>query len=125
MIMSLEVVPKSRVKSTHVSVTCPCDIFCACAVFHSEGRRRNHLSGVGADDVYTKDTVSVLLYEELDKAFHVLVCLRSGVGEEGELSDLVLSAFGLEFLLVLTNPRNLGMSVHNRGDDSVVDVSVT
>ena len=112
-------------KSSHVSVTCPCDVFCARAVFHSEGRRRNHLSGVGADDVYTKDTVSVLLYEELDKAFHVLICLRAGVREEGELSDLVLSAFGLEFLLVLTNPRNLGMSVHNRGDDSVVDVSVT
>jgi pyruvate/2-oxoglutarate dehydrogenase complex dihydrolipoamide dehydrogenase (E3) component len=37
----------------------------------------------------------------------------------------VLTTSGLEFLLVLSDPSDLGVSVDDRGDSVVVDVSVT
>lgn len=75
--------------------------------------------------MYTKNAVSVLLHNKLHKALHVLVSLRARVSEEGEFANLVLCAFGLEFLFILANPGNLGMCVHDRGDDGVVDVPMT
>jgi hypothetical protein len=69
--------------------------------------------------------VGLGIREELDHTLTVEVGLRSRVGGEGEASSLVLDTSSLELLLVLANPRNFGVSVHDRGDGTVVDVAVT
>lgn len=112
------------------------------AVFHSQDALSDHLAGVGAwksisdqclrhciacgltHDVHAENTVGLLLDEELNLALGVDVRLGTGVGREGELSDLVLHAGRLELLLGLTNPGNLGVCVDDRGDSLVVDVPV-
>lgn len=40
----------------------------------------NHFSGIRSNDVAPEDLVCVLLDEELDETFLVVVCLRTGVG---------------------------------------------
>lgn len=62
--------------------------------------------------------------DELDKPFGVEVRLRSGVGGEGELSDIVLDVLGLELLLILTDPGDFRVGVHDRGNSAVVDVTI-
>lgn len=100
------------------------NILGAGTVLESEDTLCNHLTGVGADNVDTEDTVSLGISEELDHAVRVEVGLCARVGAEGERADLVLDALLLELLLVLANPCNLGVSVHDRGDGVVVDVAV-
>jgi hypothetical protein len=84
------------------------------------------------DDVNAKDTVSLLLSQNLDETFHVLVRLGTGVGDEGELANLnqlrqtietlldrrkqtnlVLDTIFLQVLLSTSNPRNLRVCVHD------------
>jgi hypothetical protein len=59
-----------------------------------------------------------------DDSLGVLVGLGPRVGREGVLSNLVLDPGRLELLLVLADPRDLGVGVDDRGDGVVVDVSV-
>jgi hypothetical protein len=73
--------------------------------------------------VHTQNPVS-LLRKELDKAFGVKVRLGPRVSGEGELSTLVLDTSGLQVLFCLTNSGDLGMVVDNRGNNTVVDVTV-
>ena len=54
----------------------------------------------------------------------VLIRLRSGVGGERVLANLVLDPRRLQLLLVLSDPCDLGMCVDDRWDRIVVDVSV-
>lgn len=77
------------------------------------------------NDVYTENSVGLLFREELDKALTVLVCLGSGVGSEGEFSDVILNTSGLQVLLGLSHPGNFGVGVDDRRDAVVVDVTVT
>ena len=72
----------------------------------------------------TKDLVGLLLHEELHLPLSVEVRLRTGVGEEREFAGSVFDARGLELLLGLANPCDLGVGVHNRRDRAVVDVAV-
>ena len=55
----------------------------------------------------------------------ILVGLGSRVGSEWVLSNLVLDTGLLEFLLVLTNPRDLWVGVNDRWNGVVVDVTMT
>ena len=75
--------------------------------------------------MYTKDSVGLFLRKELDKALAVKVRLGSGVGSEGEFSNIVLNTGGLEVLLSLSYPGNLGMGVDDRRNAVVVDVTVS
>jgi hypothetical protein len=84
----------------------------------------NHLTGVGADNVDTENAVGLGISEELDHTVRVGVGLCSRVGREGEGTDLVLDTGLLELGLVLADPGNLGVCVHDRGDGAVVDVAV-
>lgn len=72
----------------------------------------------------TQYPVGLSIREELDHTVGVEVGLRTRVGGEGEVSDVVLDTGLLELLLVLTNPSDLGVSVHDRGNSAVVDVAV-
>jgi hypothetical protein len=94
------------------------------AVLEGEGALGDHLAGVGADDVHTEDTVGLGVSEELDQAVGVGVGLGARVGAEGEGADLVLDAGLLELGLVLADPGDLGVGVHDAGDGAVVDVAV-
>lgn len=104
---------------------CPGDILGRGTVLESKSTLGNHLTGVGTDDVDTEDAISLGIGEELDHTVRIGVGLCAGVGGEGEGADLVLDAGLLELSLVLTDPGDLGVGVHDRGDGVVVDVSVT
>jgi hypothetical protein len=107
-----------------VSVRGTSNVLSRGAVLESKGALGDHLTGVGADDVHTEDTVGLGVSEELDQAVGVGVGLGARVGAEGEGADLVLDAGLLELGLVLANPSDLGVGVHDAGDGAVVDVAV-
>ncbi len=77
------------------------------------------------DDVNAKNTVSLSLSQELNLTLSIEVGLRTRVGRERELADLVLDASSLELLLGLADPSDLRVGVHDGGDGVVVDVPVT
>lgn len=108
-----------------VSVRCPGNILGRSTVLESENTLSNHLTGVGADNVNTEDTVGLLVGEELDHTLGVEVGLCARVGGEGEGTDVVLDAGLLELGLILTDPCDLGVGVHDGGNGVVVDVAVS
>ena len=77
-----------------------------------------------ADDVHAENAIRLLLGEEFDLALRVQVRLRTRVCSEGELADVVFHTLGLELLLRLTDPRNLGVCVDDGRDRVVVDIPV-
>lgn len=113
-----------RLSERWVSVTRPRNVLRRGTVLQSQRALRDHLAGVGADNVHTKKPVRLGVREHLDHAVRVQVRLGARVGAEGEGSDAVGGAGRLEFLLALADPCNLGVRVHDRWDASVVDVAV-
>lgn len=107
-----------------MSVGGPRNILRARTVLKRKAGLANHLASVRANDVHTENPVRLLLRDELDEALGVRVGLRARVGAEGELADVVLDALRLELVLGLANPGDLGVGVHDGGDDAVVDVAV-
>lgn len=107
-----------------VSVAGASNVLARSTVLDSQGGLGDHLTGVGADDVDTEDAVGLSIGDELDLTLSLEVGLGTGVGAEGEGTDTVLDAGSLDFLLVLANPGDLGVSVHDAGDAAVVDVTV-
>lgn len=107
-----------------VGVTCAGNILARSTVFHSKSSLSNHLASIGSNDVGAQDTVSLGVGQNLDHAVGVGVGLGTGVGAEGEGADAVRDVLVLEFLLVLANPGNLRVGVHDRGNNTVVDVAV-
>ena len=77
------------------------------------------------DDVYTKNSVRLLFRNEFDKTLAVEIRLGSRVGSEGEFPNVILNTSGLEVLLGLSYPCNLGVSVDDGRNTVVVDVTVT
>lgn len=94
-------------------------------VLNGESGLSNHFTGTGADDVDTENAVSFGIGDELNNTLGVEVGLGAGVGAEGEGTDTVLNTGGLDLGLVLADPSDLGVGVHNTGDGGVVDVAVT
>ena len=107
-----------------MSVTCPGNILRAGAILDSKDALRDHLTSIGANDMHPKHAVRLRLGDELDGALSVEVRLRARIGRKGELADLVLDARGLELLLRLADPGDLGVRVHDGRDRVVVDVPV-
>jgi hypothetical protein len=93
-------------------------------VLDGKGSLGDHLTGTGTDDVNTENAVGLGIGDELDKTLSVEVGLGAGVGAEGERTDTVLDARCLDLSLVLANPGDLGVGVHDAGDGGVVDVAV-
>lgn len=108
-----------------VSVAGAGNILAGSAILEGKGTLSNHLTGVGADDVNTENTVGLGVGDHLDHTLSVEVGLGAGVGAEGEGTDAVGDTGLLELLLGLANPGNLGEGVHDRGNAAVVDVAVT
>ena len=96
-----------------MGVRCPRNILSTCAVLDSQDALRDHLAGIGADDVHAEDAVRLRLGDELDRALRVEVRLGARVGEEGEAFDLVLRARGGEGGLGRADPGDLWVRVHN------------
>ena len=71
-----------------------------------------------------EDFVGRLVGQDFDEAVGVVDGLGARVGHEGEGADLVLGALGLQVLLGLANPGDLGVGVDNGGDAVVVDVNI-
>ncbi len=108
-----------------VGVTCAGDVLTRSTVFDSKGGLGDHLTGAGTDDVHTENAVGLRIGDELDHTLSVEVGLGTGVGAEGEGTDAVLDAGGLDICLVLANPGDFGVGVHDAGDGGVVDVAVS
>ena len=109
---------------TYVGVRCPCNVLRARAILNGKDTLPDHLTRVGANDVHTQNAVGLGLSDELHDTLGVEVRLRARVSRERELADLVLDARGLELLLGLADPRDLGVRVHDGRDRVVVDVPV-
>lgn len=108
-----------------VSVAGTGNVLAGGAVLDGQSGFSNHLTSTGSDDMDTENAVSLGIGDELDNTLSVEVGLGTGVGAEGERTDTVLDARGLDLSLILANPSDLGVSVHDTGDGSVVDVTVT
>lgn len=75
--------------------------------------------------MYAEDLVCLLLSKELDEALGIQVGLRSRVCSEREFSDIVLNTGGLQVLLCLAYPSDLGVCIDNGRDGVVVDMTVS
>mmetsp|Transcript_7269 Transcript_7269/g.26348 ORF Transcript_7269/g.26348 Transcript_7269/m.26348 type:complete len:435 (+) Transcript_7269:289-1593(+) len=71
----------------------------------------------------SQDLVGLLVGKELDDPVGLVHGPRPRVGHHAELSGLVLDALALELHLRLTNPRDLGVGVHDAWDGVVVHVA--
>lgn len=107
-----------------VSVRGASNVLGRCTVLKGKSALSDHLTGVGADNVHTEDTVGLSVGKELDETLRVGVGLGARVGAEGERADLVLDTGLLELSLVLADPGDFGVGVHDAGDGAVVDVAV-
>jgi len=107
-----------------VGVARPGNVLAGSTVLDGQGGLGDHLAGVGADDVHTQDAVGLGIRDELDETLGLEVGLSAGVGAEGEGADAVLDARGLHVGLVLTDPGDLRVGVHDARDGTVVDVAV-
>lgn len=72
----------------------------------------------------TKNLVSLLLAEDLDETFRIVVGLCTRVGAEWEFPDNIFGLGGFQLLLCLANPSNLGVSVDDGGNSGIVDVTM-
>lgn len=128
-----------------VGETRSCNVFRRSLVFNGETCRGDHFTGVGTDDMATKDLVGILFNNlprritalapkiqttnanpthEFHQTLGILVGLCTRVGRERELADLVRDTGVLQLLLILSDPCDFRVRVHDRGDSIVVDVSV-
>lgn len=107
-----------------VSVARPGNVLAGGTVLDGQCGLGDHLTSTGADDVDTENAVGLGISNEFDDTLGVEVGLGARVGAEGESADVVLDAGGLDLGLVLADPGNLGVGVHDAGDGSVVDMAV-
>jgi hypothetical protein len=107
-----------------VGVTCPGNVLRASTVLQSKSALCNHLSSVRSNNVNAQYPVGFSVRQEFDHAVRVGVGLCSRVGREGEVSNLVLDAGSLKLLLVLSDPGDFWVGVHDRGNCAIVDVTI-
>lgn len=105
-------------------VTRPADILCARTVLQRKCTLRNHLSRIRSHNVNTQNAVRLRISQEFHQTVGIQIRLCSAVCAEGECSDLVLHAGFFQFCLVLADPGDFGVGVHDRGDGVVVNVAV-
>ena len=79
---------------------------------------------IWSDNVASEDFVGGLVGQDFDKAVSVVDGLGARVGHEWEGANLVLGALGLQILLGLANPCDLGVGVDDGGNAVVVDVNI-
>ena len=108
-----------------MGVTRPADVFTAGTIFQSQCSLSNHLTGIRTNDVDSQNSIGLGVTQELDHTVGLLIALGTGVGTEGEIADFVLDALLLELGLILAHPGDFWMCVHDRGNGSIIDVSVT
>ena len=73
-------------RKSGVGVASSGDIFSGGTVFNTEDGFSNHFTSVGANDVDTEDSVSLLISQDLDETISIDVSLCSRVGNEGEVT---------------------------------------
>lgn len=112
-------------RQRRVSVAGSGNVLTGSTVLESKGTLSNHFTSVGANNVDTQETVGLRVSDHLDNTFRVQVGLSARVGAKGESTDAVGDLLGLEVLLGLADPGNLGVGVHDGGNAAVVDVAIT
>lgn len=100
-------------------------IFGRSTIFKSQASLGNHFTSVGANNVDTQHAVGLSIDDNLDETVGVVVGTCTRVGNERIAANLVLNTGFLQFLFVLANPGNFGVSVDDGGNSIIVDVTVT
>ena len=91
---------------------------------HRHHRLGDQLASHRADDVHAEDLVGLRVGEELDHAGGVAERARPAVGHERERAGPVGAAGGLQLLLGLADPGDLGAGVDDPRHGVEVDVPV-
>lgn len=107
-----------------VGVTRPANILCARTVLECQHTLCNHLTSIWTDDVDAKNAVSLGIGNEFDHAIRILVALGARICGEGEGTGLVLDARLLDLGLVLADPSDFRVGVHDGRNGAIVDVAV-
>ena len=100
------------------------DVLAAGLELHRHHGLGDQLAGHRADDVHAEDLVGLGVGQELDHAGGVAERARAAVGHEREGAGLVGAACGLELLLGLADPGDLGAGVDDPGNGVEVDVAM-
>jgi hypothetical protein len=75
--------------------------------------------------MHSKNSVRLLLGNEFDNTFGIQIRFGTGIGDEWELSNVVLDSRSFDILLSLADPSDLRVGVDDGGDSLVVDMAVT
>ena len=105
-------------------MTRPSHILRARSVLQRQRALRNHLPGVGSHNMNPENSIRLRICQKLDHTIRIQIRLRPRIGTEGKGADLILDPLLLQLLLVLPDPRDFGVRVHDGGDGVVVDVAV-
>src|SRR5882672_6577008 len=98
------------------------DVLAARPEFHGDHRFGNQLGGERPDDVHPEYRVGLRVGDEFHQAARVAERPRPGVGHEREAAGTVGDAFGLELLLGLAHPGDLGRRVDHPGNRVEIDM---
>ena len=93
------------------------------AELHRDRGLRDHVAGVGADDVHAEHAVGLGVGQDLHEAVGLVVGLGAAVGGERELADVVGDAGRLQLLLGLADRGDLREGVDHVRDHVVVHVA--
>jgi hypothetical protein len=96
-----------------MGVASPGQVLRTCSIFNGNHSFGNHFTSIGADDVATKDLISLLVRQDLDKPFRGSIGACSRVGREWEVSFVEFNTSLHQLFLGLSNRRNLGVCVND------------
>lgn len=108
-----------------MGVAGPGNIFSTRAVFNGECGFCYHLPGIRSDNVSAENLIRLLLNQNLNTSFLIVIGLRARVGQERESADFVFNTCRLELLLGFTDPCDFWVSVNNGWDRIVIDVAMS
>jgi len=98
------------------------NVFSSCSVLHAEHSFSNHLSGIGSNNMDTKDGI-VLVSQYLNESFAIVVGSCSAVGLKWEHALVVLLSFCLKLFFSFSNVSYFRVSVNNSWNRGVVDMT--
>mmetsp|Transcript_23152 Transcript_23152/g.65808 ORF Transcript_23152/g.65808 Transcript_23152/m.65808 type:complete len:312 (-) Transcript_23152:158-1093(-) len=111
-----------RLRERRVRVAHAREVLGRGTILDGEARLGDELARQRVDDVHTEELVRLLAREHLHEAGLLAVGLGARIGPEHKLALLVLDALGLQLLLRLADPSDLGVSVDHAGHRVVVEV---
>mmetsp|Transcript_50927 Transcript_50927/g.110958 ORF Transcript_50927/g.110958 Transcript_50927/m.110958 type:complete len:368 (+) Transcript_50927:78-1181(+) len=108
---------------SRVCMTSTRDVLRRSSILHSEHTFGDHLTGVGSNDVQTKNAVRLLIGKHLNRPLGVAVGAGTRVSHERERPLVVGDALLLQLLLSKAHSGDFRVCVDNTRDGIIVDMS--